>query len=54
MIDYVKGTLTEITPALAVVEASGVGFALNISLNTYTAVQGLKTGRSNFSSMSLS
>ena len=42
MIDYVKGTLTEITPALAVVEASGVGFALNISLNTYTAVQGLK------------
>ncbi len=42
MIEYVKGTLTEITPALAVVETAGIGFALNISLNTYTAVQKLK------------
>lgn len=40
MIDYIKGELTELTPALAVVEAAGVGFALNISLNTYTAIQG--------------
>lgn len=39
MIDYIRGELTEITPALAVVEAVGVGYALNISLNTYTAVQ---------------
>lgn len=39
MIDYIRGELTEITPALAVVEAAGVGYALNISLNTYTAVQ---------------
>lgn len=42
MIDYIKGELTELTPALAVVEASGIGFALNISLNTYTAIQGKK------------
>jgi len=40
MIEYIKGELTDLTPALAVVEASGVGYALNISLNTYTAVQG--------------
>lgn len=40
MIDYIKGTLAELTPAQAVVEACGVGYALNISLNTYTAVQG--------------
>jgi len=39
MIEYIKGELTEVTPALAVVEAAGVGYALNISLNTYTAIQ---------------
>ena len=42
MIEYVKGELTELTPALAVVETAGVGYALNISLNTYAAVQGKK------------
>ena len=42
MIDYIRGELTELTPALAVVEAAGVGFALNISLNTYSAIQGKK------------
>lgn len=39
MIEYIKGELTEITPTTAVVEAHGVGYALNISLNTYTAIQ---------------
>ena len=42
MIEYIKGELSEASPALAVVEASGVGYALNISLNTYTSVQGKK------------
>lgn len=42
MIEYIKGELSEATPALAVVEASGVGYALNISLNTYTSIQGKK------------
>ena len=42
MIEYIKGELTDLTPALAVVEAAGVGYALNISLNTYTAIQGKK------------
>lgn len=40
MIEYIKGELTELTPAQAVVEAHGVGYMLNISLNTYTAIQG--------------
>ena len=34
MIEYIKGELTELTPALATVEAAGVGYGLNISLNT--------------------
>ena len=32
--------MADLTPALAVVEAHGVGYALNISLNTYSAIQG--------------
>jgi len=40
MIEYVKGELTELTPATAVVECGGVGYLLNISLNAYTAIQG--------------
>lgn len=40
MIDYIKGELTELTPTEAIVEAAGVGYALNISLNTFSAIQG--------------
>ena len=40
MIEYIKGELTELTPATAVVEAGGVGYLLCISLNAYTAIQG--------------
>lgn len=39
MIDYIKGELAELTPAQAIVEAYGVGYALNISLNTYEAIR---------------
>ena len=39
MIEYIRGELADVTPTLAVVEAAGVGYALNISLNTFTAIQ---------------
>ena len=42
MIEYIKGELTELTPALATVEVGGVGYGLNISLNTFSAIQGKK------------
>ena len=45
MIEYIKGELTELTPALATVEAAGVGYGLNISLNTYSAIQGKKDAK---------
>lgn len=45
MIEYIKGELVELSPALAVVEAHGVGYGLNISLNTYSAIQGKQSVR---------
>ena len=45
MIEYIKGELTELTPAFATVEAAGVGYGLNISLNTFSAIQGKKEVR---------
>ena len=42
MIEYIRGEVAELTPAMAVLEAAGVGYALGISLNTYTALQGKK------------
>ena len=42
MIEYIKGELTELTPALATIETGGVGYGLNISLNTFSAIQGKK------------
>lgn len=42
MIEYIKGELTEITPAMAVVECNGLGYGINVSLNTYSTIQGKK------------
>ena len=42
MIEYIKGELAEITPAMAVIDCHGVGYGINISLNTYSAIQGKK------------
>ena len=40
MIEYVKGQVAELTPVIAVIECHGVGYCLNISLNTFSALQG--------------
>lgn len=42
MIEYIKGELTEITPAMAVIECNGLGYGINVSLNTFSAIQGKK------------
>lgn len=45
MYEYIKGTLEELSPAEAVVECHGIGFRLQISLNTYDRLQGQKDVR---------
>ena len=42
MFEYLKGEITEITPSYAVVEVNGIGYFLNISLHTYSVLEGLK------------
>ena len=39
MYEYINGTLAEVAPAYAVVEAAGIGYFINISLNTYSAIE---------------
>ncbi|MDL2304928.1 Holliday junction branch migration protein RuvA [Bacteroides sp. OttesenSCG-928-D19] len=40
MIEYIKGNIAELTPAQAVIDCNGLGYGINISLNTYSAIQG--------------
>lgn len=45
MIEYVRGILDQLEPTKAVVECSGVGYLLNISLNTFAALEGKREVR---------
>ncbi len=42
MLEYIKGEIADITPATVVIDCNGVGYLANISLNTYSAIQGKK------------
>ena len=42
MIEYVRGGIAELSPAAAIIDCNGLGYAINISLNTYAAIQGKK------------
>ncbi|MCD8193192.1 MAG: Holliday junction branch migration protein RuvA [Tannerellaceae bacterium] len=45
MIEYIKGEIVEVSPAQLIIECGGIGYKINISLNTYTAFQGKKQGK---------
>lgn len=40
MINYIKGTITEINPASVTIETAGVGYLIQISVNTYSRLDG--------------
>lgn len=42
MYTYIKGELTEITPTAATIENNGIGYELQISLQTFAEIQGLR------------
>ena len=42
MIEYIRGGIAELSPATAVIDCNGLGYGVNISLNTYAAIQGKK------------
>lgn len=43
MYEYLTGKISELTPAYAVVENNGIGYIVNISLNTYSKLNGNNT-----------
>ncbi|MBQ7852639.1 MAG: Holliday junction branch migration protein RuvA [Muribaculaceae bacterium] len=40
MIEYIHGTIAELTPTYAVIDCGGIGYLLNISLPTFTRLEG--------------
>lgn len=45
MFEYIKGELVDLTPTSVVLENNGIGYYLNISLNTYSKLSGHKTAQ---------
>jgi holliday junction DNA helicase RuvA len=40
MIEYIKGNITQITPTFLIVETGGIGYFINISINTFSRLEG--------------
>ncbi len=45
MIDYIKGEVAELSPTSVTLEQSGIGYQLNITLNTYGALSNQPTAK---------
>ena len=45
MIEYIKGEIVELSPTLMIMEWSGIGYELHISLNTYSTFNGRKDAK---------
>ena len=40
MLDYIKGSVVELQPTRVVIDCNGVGYDVNLSLTTFSAIQG--------------
>jgi len=40
MIDYITGSITELTPAFVIIDNGGIGYFASISLSTYSCLEG--------------
>lgn len=45
MYEYISGLVSELAPTYAVIDAGGVGYYLNISLQTYSSIEGERSAR---------
>ena len=45
MYDYIKGKIEEINPAELILECGGIGYSINISLQTYETLQGKESAK---------
>lgn len=45
MIDYIKGEIAELTPASVTLETHGIGYFINISVNTYSQLTDKKNAQ---------
>ena len=40
MIDYIKGSITQITPTFITLETGGIGYFINVSITTFSKLEG--------------
>lgn len=40
MIEYIKGNISQITPTFVIIESGGIGYLVNISINTFSLLEG--------------
>lgn len=45
MFEYIKGDINELTPTAVIVENNGMGYYINITLNTYSQLSGHKSAQ---------